>query len=397
MPRVSVLLTSYNHQTFIEQAIQSVLGQTFSDFELLILDDASTDASWTLISRQTDARIQARRSDRPAQIISMVNQAITDAAGEYIAMHHSDDAWAPEKLERQVAWLDAHPDVAAVFTWVQMIDEYGNKVHSEWLNRPHRSRWVLLRNLFDGTNALCHPSVLIRKRCYEKLGAYRYGLAQTDDAEMWSRVLQHYPVDVLPERLTLFRRFSNRSNISGERADVFIRISNEWNILRQNYLALASFDDFVQVFPEFESWRHPDGYHLKFLLAMACVTSAQPNAWQLGLRWLYEVVNDTASRESVERLYGFSDISYIYLAGVLDSYMVKAASQHMFVLDGCRLADDGVMPGYPELEVRLIQRNERLQKAMDRQAWWFWRAHRRGVRFVRRVRSKVARTLAHRV
>jgi glycosyltransferase involved in cell wall biosynthesis len=132
MPRVSVVLTSFNHSAYLNESIDSVLGQTFSDIELIVLDDASEDNSWALISRYTDQRMRAYLSSKPGQVTHQISKALSNAVGEYIAVQHSDDVWMPEKLARQVAYLDAHPEIGAVFTWVQGIDETGAMVEQEW-------------------------------------------------------------------------------------------------------------------------------------------------------------------------------------------------------------------------------------------------------------------------
>src|SRR5215471_3351125 len=124
-PKVSVVLSSYNHAKYLRQSIDSVLSQDFSDFELIIWDDASTDNSWEIISSYKDGRIRAFRNETN-RFIDHFRQAISEVArGEYIAIHHSDDIWDPEKLNKQVAVLDANPFYGAVFTWVQIIDEDG--------------------------------------------------------------------------------------------------------------------------------------------------------------------------------------------------------------------------------------------------------------------------------
>ena len=103
--RVSVILTSYNHAKYLKEAIESVLNQTFSDFELIIWDDASTDESWQVITSYPDGRIQSFRNEVQKRAAFGVNKAISEiAAGEYIAIHHSDDIWEPQKLEKQVAF-----------------------------------------------------------------------------------------------------------------------------------------------------------------------------------------------------------------------------------------------------------------------------------------------------
>ena len=103
MPKVSVILISYNHEKFIREAIESVLNQTFTDFELIIWDDASSDDSWAIINSYNDSRIKAFLNDETRRGIYGINKAISEvASGEYLAIHHSDDVWASEKLQKQV-------------------------------------------------------------------------------------------------------------------------------------------------------------------------------------------------------------------------------------------------------------------------------------------------------
>ena len=323
MSLVSVILTSFNHEKYIREAIESVLGQTFQDFELIVWDDASTDGSWEIVQSYSDPRIKAFRNDRNKGPAFGVNEAISEiATGKYIAITHSDDAWRPEKLEKQVAFLECSPEVGAAFTWVQAIDENGIDVENDWFDRSNQSRWEWLHELFNERNHLNHPSVLIRKACYENVGLYSYALAQIPDAEMWSRVLLAYPIHVMPERLTLHRLFSDKRNTSGIRPEVVVRLNNEWNCLRENFLRLANLADAYCIFS-----RLPDGAcgggNIKFLLAHVCLhESNSKSAWQLGLRWLLELMSDDQSRKEISDAYGFSYMDYIELSSKYDVYSV---------------------------------------------------------------------------
>lgn len=152
MPSVTVILTSYNHEQYVRDAIDSVLNQSFTDFELIILDDASSDGSWKLIREFSDDRIRAFRYDKHTGGTVGANNVIAElASGQFIAIHHSDDIWEPDKLEKQVGFLERHSDIAAVFTKATIIREDGsplidrnhyywdifeeeNKTRHEWLN-----------------------------------------------------------------------------------------------------------------------------------------------------------------------------------------------------------------------------------------------------------------------
>ncbi len=331
MPKVSVILTSFNHDKYLCEAIESVLNQTFTDFELIIWDDASSDNSWYLINQYTDPRIKTFRNEQQKRGIWGVNKAISEVAtGEYIAIHHSDDVWELTKLDKQVAFLNANTEIGAVFTWVQIIDEHSEEKENDDFNQENKTRWQWLQQLFAGDNHLNHPSVLIKKQCYQNVGGYRYGLAQTGDAEMWSRVLIKYPIHVIQERLTKHRRPSDHSNTSGPRVDAEIRTSNEWNIIRENFLALTEFEEIVAIFPSLERYRNPAGCDHKFLLAMACLyESKQRNAWQLGLNWLFELLNDAARHKKITELYAFSYADLIKLTGEFDVFSMF--QQHEFI------------------------------------------------------------------
>jgi glycosyltransferase involved in cell wall biosynthesis len=329
MPKVSVILTSFNHEKYIREAIDSVLNQSFTDFELIIWDDASIDSSWAIINSYTDRRIKAFRNEQNMRPVFGVIKAITEvASGEYIAMHHSDDVWALDKLEKQVAYLDTHPEIGAVFTWAQITDEHGATSAEDWFVQENKTQWQWLNQLFHEQNHLNHPSVLIRKQCYQEVGVYRYGFAQTGDAEMWSRVLIKFPIHVIPEKLTMHRKFSDRSNTSGNRIEAVIRANNEWNVLRENYLSITDFEDIVATFPNLERFRSPEGFDNKFLLSMACLYECkQRSAWQLGLTWLFELINDETRREKIKKLYSFTHSDFIKLTAEFDVYFAEGDKQ----------------------------------------------------------------------
>ena len=129
MPVISIILTSFNHEKYICEAIDSVLAQTFSDFELIIWDDDSSDNSWHLINQYSDSRIKAFRNDERKRGTWGINKAISEiAAGAYIAIHHSDDTWAPDKLEKQLSFLKDNPKYGAVFTNVMAISDNGEPI-----------------------------------------------------------------------------------------------------------------------------------------------------------------------------------------------------------------------------------------------------------------------------
>ncbi len=328
MPKISVILTSFNHEKYIQEAIDSVLNQTFTDFELIIWDDASTDNSWNLINQYSDPRIKAFRNDEQKRGVWGINKAISEVAtGEYIAIHHSDDVWVRDKLEKQLAFLEAHSDIGAVFTNALAITEDGSPLVDEKhfyfdiFDQPNRTRFEWLRFFFSNGNALCHPSVLIRKSCYEDCGLYRFGLAQVGDFDMWIRLCLKYEIHVLPEMLVRFRVRESEANASGNRPENRIRGLYEYYKLLRLYKSITNFDDLVKVFPASETYRCNNEGDTSFALAMIALEE-KPFCFTplLGLDILFEAISDPQRAATIKRLYNFDYISFIRLTAQYDVF-----------------------------------------------------------------------------
>jgi glycosyltransferase involved in cell wall biosynthesis len=330
MARVSVVLTSFNHGRYIREAIDSVLAQTFADFELIIWDDASSDDSWHTICSYSDPRIKAFRNEVNKRPIFGVIKTISEVAtGEFIAMHHSDDVWLNDKLEKQLAYLDSHPETGAVFSnalaiaddSLPLADE--NHFYSDIFNQPNRTRHEWLRFFFCRGNALCHPSVLIRKSCYAECGLYRYGFAQVGDLDMWIRLCLKYEIHVLPERLVKFRVRDMDANTSAIRPDTRSRGYFEYYRLLSNYLSIDDFDDLSRVFPESRKFYRGDDSVIEFALAMAALEIKPFHfAVLFGLNVLFDLISDPAKRRLLANSYGFGYSDFIRLTGEYDPFQV---------------------------------------------------------------------------
>lgn len=314
MPKVTVILTSYNHREYIQEAIDSVLAQTYADFELIIWDDASTDDSWFLISNYSDSRIRAYRNELNSGPVMGMNRAIFHLAqGEYIAIHHSDDIWESEKLKKQVDFLDAHKEIGAVFTHIQPIDERGEiftdptHFYHGIFDQPNRSRYEWLRFFFLNGNALCHPSILIRQGCYEECGPYIDIFAQVPDWDMWVRLCARQEIHVLPERLVRFRVHQGGMNASGDRRATRVRWPYEYYKVLQRFRVLAGKDTVFEIFPEFRAYDRGEDTDVEYVLARVCLESGNYFIRNLlATEILFEIFTDATRRRSVEENYGVS-------------------------------------------------------------------------------------------
>ena len=311
MPTVTVLLTSFNHEQHIARSIESVLAQTYTDFELLIWDDASTDRSWDIIQRYRDPRIRAVRN--PVNDAGFyVNRAIDESRGEFFAMHHSDDVWLPHKLERQVSFLREHPEFGAVFGRPQFIDEHDRPLptwhgHESLFAVSNRSRTQWLRHFFYHGNCLCHPTLLIRKTCFDTCGKLNHFFAQLPDFEMWTRLCLRYEIHVLDDVLIQFRAHGDGSNMSAPTQANINRHRLEFFEILRNYLRIDSADEVLEVFPElrqvYPSVRDHDA---RFLVAQAALREGSPPWVRLfGIDTLFQLTRDDVVADKLRRVYGF--------------------------------------------------------------------------------------------
>lgn len=221
-PLVSVVVCVHNAEDILSETIESVLTQTYRNYELLLVDDASTDGSRRVIESYQDERIRPIYLEKNRHICNAGNVGFAEARGEYVAALGHDDVMYPEKLRSQVAFLEEHPEVVGCFAWGDIIDEYGvccNREFSQLYKMfrcDNRSAGEWLGDLIRYGNCLLAPSCCIRRSALEKAGHYRYGLVQSQDYDLWMRLLWFGDIYVLREPLIGYRRFRKAGrNISG--------------------------------------------------------------------------------------------------------------------------------------------------------------------------------------
>lgn len=197
---------------FLSQTIDSLLAQTFTDFELLIINDGSTDETEQIIRSYNDHRIQYIKNDVNSGLIYTLNKGIELALGKYIARMDADDIALTERLAVQKQWLDEHPATAVVGCAVQFIDEH-NKNTGVW---PLDQKTITAGSILSAMvkeNCLAHPTVMIRSNILKQ---FRYNKNQqhTEDYDLWLRLLANgFIIDKVPQNLLLYR--VHQSSITG--------------------------------------------------------------------------------------------------------------------------------------------------------------------------------------
>ncbi len=224
-PTVSVLIPSYNHERFLPHCMQSVFDQTYTDYEIVVVDDGSRDNSVQVLQSYGDRLrlyVQENRGTYPT-----LNRLVRESRGKYLAVLNSDDLWAPTKLEQQVAILDHKPEVGLVHTGGYFIDgegtiQPGNPLGFEWPRTPSGN----IIEALVRCNKIIASSVLIRRECFERLGGFREDLFGSGDWEMWFRVALHYDIAFIDEPLTMYRVHGGNASFQHRRVyedDVKVR------------------------------------------------------------------------------------------------------------------------------------------------------------------------------
>lgn len=185
-PTVSVLMPVYNAEKYISIAIESILQQTFTDFECIIIDDCSKDNSWKIIQEyaKKDKRIIAKRNKRNLNGCQNLNKCLSMARGKYVARADNDDWSYPYRFEKQYKFLESHPEVGIVGGAMELINEDGEVISKR---KYHLSDNEIRKHLFR-YSPFSHPLVMIRKSVLDIVGYYNPEYAPADDYELWFRI-----------------------------------------------------------------------------------------------------------------------------------------------------------------------------------------------------------------
>ncbi|MBW4475837.1 MAG: glycosyltransferase [Tolypothrix brevis GSE-NOS-MK-07-07A] len=342
MPKVSVIIPSYNHEKFVAEAIQSVLNQTYQDFEIVITDDGSADNTVNIIKQFTDPRIRLFCFAKNRGAAVAANNCLKESKGEYIAMLSSDDVFVPDKLAKQVSFLEEHPEVSAVFSYAQIIDENGNDFaqenhfYKQIFIQPNRNRFEWLNHFFYKGNCLCHPSALIKKKCYEDVGKYDERFAQLPDFDFWIRLCMKYEIYIMPEELIKFRIRDNEANASGNRPEARIRHQLEYKQILNNYFSSEIRNDFYKIFPEAGldiNNNQDDEESIYLQVALLAIKVDLPEHQSFGIDKLYELLDSRKETNAkIMRKYAFDFANLIQITGQYDVYgIISKENLHLQV------------------------------------------------------------------
>lgn len=321
-PLVTVLMPNHNGEKTIAASIESVLSQTYTDFELLIVEDASTDQSLKKIEQFADERIRVLRLQQNEHICLALNLGLAEAKGKYIARIDSDDCWLPEKLEKQIAYMEEHPKCGACFTWVNVIDE-NDRVLTEnesmfvkLFHQHNRPRLQWIHDFFLHGSCLCHPSAVFPLSVARELGGYRNSLVQIQDFDLWIRISRKWELHIIEEALMNYRHALHGGNVSETSPENNIRTYYEmYNVIGQYFDNLS--DDvfrvaFRQEFVRKEAQEHNELLCEKALLLLNPIFCGHASKIK-GMDLLATLLDHEETRLILREKYGITQMNYYEL------------------------------------------------------------------------------------
>lgn len=257
MAKISVIISAYNHEKFITKAIDSVLNQSFQDFELIITDDNSTDRTAEIIKNYQDPRLIFKKNSQNFGMVINTNNSIKMANGEYIAILNSDDFWEPNKLQKQIDFMQQNPSCDLCFTLANMVDD-DNKIIANSKSNPFEFRdfspQQTANYLFFHNNFLCYPSVLLKKSIFTKINFFNPAFLILLDADLWLRCsLSGFNIKIIDEKLTNFRILNNQQNLSGKTPQKTIRYALENTKFLNSFLQIQNYQEFLAIFPDYQN------------------------------------------------------------------------------------------------------------------------------------------------
>ncbi|MCA9136338.1 MAG: glycosyltransferase [Planctomycetales bacterium] len=221
LPKISVVMPVRNGSAFLPQAINSILKQTYTDFEFIVVDDASSDETPAILKSVADPRLFVLTNDKNIGVSASLNRGIEHSNAPLIARMDADDVCMPERLSRQVGFMDANPKVVLCGTEAVRIDQHGNRLnYIKRLGSNVEIRWHLLT-----ANPFIHPSVVFRTNAFRRVGGYSPELPCAQDYDLWCRLSLQGECANLLDALVQYR-FHDHA-ISAQKRDRQLQVTRE--------------------------------------------------------------------------------------------------------------------------------------------------------------------------
>lgn len=382
MAKVSIVMPVYNGERYIKEAILSVLNQSYKDFELIIVNDASTDGTQEIIDSFDDERIKTIVCEKNRHVAYAANLGLENATGKYIARLDSDDIWDRHKLDKQVKYMEIHPEMGACFTRVCIIDKDGNlagdqfsQIENMFNAEENKTSEEWARFFFYYGNRLCNPSGLACTAALDSIGRlHNIAYVPGQDFETWSRLVVKYPIYIMDEKLTYYRWEEEQGKISSLKERGVSAFENVHMMMRATYLEEMEKQDFVRIFKEeFVNKKSESDLELeceKAFLLMKCTKSTGDINF-FGLQKIQEILNVPEGLKTLEEKYAFQLKEYYKKYRVRNFYSYNVANEianlenEVINLENVRNANNIKIEENEKKIVSLMELNQKMEEDLQ--------------------------------
>jgi glycosyltransferase involved in cell wall biosynthesis len=332
-PLISIVISTYNHARYIDDAIQSVLNQSEKKYELIVVNSASTDNTAQVLKKYNKyPQITCVNLKKNIGISATVNYGIQLTKGEYIAFLNSDDMFLEDKIQKQIMYMESHRNVAATFTYMNFVDdrgkEYTDSTHPffDALNHGNRNRYEWLNHFFHRMNPLCYSSAVIRRTLLEECGQYNPLLFQLYDFDYWIKVCLKHEIYILEEKLVKIRITENNGNVSAPTPVSMVRTFWELSHVLEHFLEIKDVAMFQKIFPDSNKNEKLNKALIPLYIAQLAIQKNTPPYLQFATNTIYSLLRDTSITKDVESRFGIAD--FIKLTGNLNLFIPDAEELH---------------------------------------------------------------------
>ena len=323
-PLLTIAIPSHNHAKYIAQTIQSSLDQSFQDFEILIVDDASSDNSLEIIKSFKDPRIKLIELKTNVGVCETSNICIENCQTKYITLIASDDIMMPEKLAKQISFLEKNSDFGAVFSGMEIIDE-NNKINVKKTNKftkifekENRGRYQWLNHFFHSGNCMAATTLLAKTEALRAIGGFDLSISQAHDFDLWVKLcLAGYEIRIIHEKLLQYRERSHAMNMSSSTIKTRTRLVFDNEKILENYLNIGSINEFYKIFPEAKILRsslnkEEEEIVINYLLAVEALKNNNKfSHQQFALGLIHGLYKNQNSRAVIKNLFNFNLAAYL--------------------------------------------------------------------------------------
>lgn len=316
-PKFSILTPSYNHEKYIKYFIESVLNQTEQDFELIIVDDNSSDKNVEEIKKFNDDRIILIQHEYNKGINAGLNSAFARARGKYVVFMASDDAFEKNHLETTSKYLDEHPETDVFYCSLSLIDEKNNEIVEvpDYYKLKQISKYEILKKMFIQSNSLLSPGMTMRREAFAKLYPLDLSIIQLQDYNMHISLLLNGEAHLSEQQLVKYRQISSATNISAKSSAVMVREGLEEELLMDSFLHM-DIETLKMIFgSEIKDIGEPTNETIPYFLGRMALKSKKLPKQAWGYRVIMNFIKSEANFKLLHDLYGFDFKQYIGLSG----------------------------------------------------------------------------------